>query len=195
VAEWAFGAGRIVALATDAWTAPEGVWRRLLAPARRAPTRGARVVDEALLERRFVVETGTGSAPPTVRVQDVTGAALAVAVRRVGGRTFEIQVAPDVGVGGSPATLLLEADGEESRHVFVLGHVRELVERGPDGPRLEATAALSGGAVVRSTSQLPYRVDALLGRDPGAPLFAIFALLALLMLVVDAGLWARVGRS
>ncbi len=195
VAEWALGAGRVVALATDAWSAPEGVWRRLLAPARRAPTQGPRVVDEALLERRFVVETGTGNVPPTARVEDVTGAALAVTVRRVGGRVFEVQVAPDVGVGGAPATLLLEADGEQSRHVFVLGHVRELVERGPDGPRLEATAALSGGSVVRSASLLPSRVDALLGREPGAPLFAVFALLALLTLLVDTGLWARVGRS
>ncbi len=195
LAEWALGAGRVLALATDSWAAPEGVWRRLLASARRAPVQGVRVVDEALVERRFVLETVTVSAPPNVRVEDVTGAALAVAVRRVGARAFEVQVAQDVGVGGAPATLFIEADGEQARHVFALGHGRELVERGPDGPRLEATAQLSGGAVVRSANLLPSRVDALLGREPGAPLFALFALLALLMTVVDAGLWARVGRS
>jgi Mg-chelatase subunit ChlD len=47
LAEWQVGAGRVVALATDAWALPGAGWAALLAPARAAPDGEARLLLDA----------------------------------------------------------------------------------------------------------------------------------------------------
>ena len=193
LAEWQVGAGRVVALATDAWGLAAPAWATLLSPGR-TPAAGP----EALfLEDATLIVTRPPDAPPPGVVEIATGPASGVTVtpHLVAPGRFEVVLPASVRNVAGPLTARLSgADGRSvATNVFARPLADELRPGPVDAAPLVAEAALTGGHPLESPEDLD-PVLAALGRGPGAPLYPILALLAVLTLLWDAAAWAGLRR-
>ena len=194
VAEWALGAGRVIAIATDAWDAPEAVWARLLESARSQTERAVRVESADLERRRLRLEVGALGPLPEGVVTLPSGDQMPVAVRRTGALTFDADVRSDVVASGGPAMLEVRVADGSSQARFALSPSPEATAVGVDITALEALAFSSGGEVLLDPALAGETVDRLLGREAGPPLFDLLALVALALLLADAVAWGRASR-
>jgi len=189
LAEWSVGQGRVIALATDAWTLGSDQWAALLSPSA-APRPGAarvRVVGERLL-----FEGDVSDPPPSglARVVDAGGVVSEVAWRPVGpGRAWAPLPSGPVGV--------LEVESASAEGAVVTRVTRppptEVRRTGADAGALALQAALTGGRVLSGPRDVAAVVTAR-GRGRGAPLAGYLALLAILLLIGDVAAWAGVVR-
>jgi len=194
VAEWALGAGRVIAVATDAWDAPDAVWPRLLAPAHH-PVEGAARVESADLERRRLrLEVASPGPLPEVTAVLASGERVPVGVRRTGSLTFDADIRQDIAVAGGPASIDVRVGGDGAQARFALSPSPEALAIGVDTDALEALAHVSGGEVLMDPERAGDAVDRLLGREQGPPLFDVLALIALALLLADAVAWGRASR-
>jgi Mg-chelatase subunit ChlD len=191
LAEQAYGAGRVIALATDRWDLPASGWRALLSPALAdAPGNAQLYVADGRLHL-----VGAPDDPPPRGPARLTGRDGTVeAPWRVEAPGHAVAALPP----GPVEILRVEADTAAGP---VLGRVArppspEVAAVGVDAAAVAAQAALTGGAVLRA----PEDVSAVLAarrRTGGWPTAPVLALLALALAVADAAAWAgvRIRRS
>ncbi|MBU1432974.1 hypothetical protein KKF91_20740, partial [Myxococcota bacterium] len=177
LAEWARGRGRVIALASDAWSLSEAQWGGLLAPAS-APRLG----DGQLLRR------GT-----LLRYEDAPDAPLPTRLWVDGIAQRWRPISPGLAVAPLPPgpVGLVEVESP-SRHGRLRARVtrpppEELAATGIDAAALEAQARLTGGLMLNGPSDLRF-LDGLgrVGRLALAP-WLLWA--ALLLTLWDAALW------
>ena len=184
LAEWSFGQGRVIALATDRWALAADQWAALLAPAA-AP----RLADAHLeVQGDLLVYLGVaGDAPPHgVAVVEGASGSEAVAWHPVGpGRA----VAP---LPAGPVEVLSITSPSPRGAVqarVTRGPPAEVAATGADRGALALQAQLTGGQVVEAAG-VAAAVQAARGRQRGADLAPWLLLLAALALLLDTARWA-----
>ena len=201
LAEWLVGAGRVIALATDDFELPDAGFAALLSPARGAAANDPALRVDASL-RRVVLSYATGSAPGEDPVApacfssgDMTPLCRPFRLSKPGEFEAPIPALPE-----GPARVSVDLTTGRRLAVFSSGVPDELRVMGPDLPALDALAVSTGGAVIDTAPPDRQREDvhlvsASLGRLKGRTAFVFFALLTVLLAVVEAAGWAGVGAG
>lgn len=184
LAEWAFGQGRVIALATDRWDLSPDQWAALLAPAGAPRPADARVE----VEGELIVYTGLPTdAPPhgegvlegaqgTTRVRwHPTGPGRAVAPLPRG--LVEVLALTTPTTRGAVQTRITRPPPGE------------VAATGPDEGALALQAEITGGLVARP-AEVGAAVQALRGRRQGPPVAPWLLALAALALLLDTARWA-----
>jgi hypothetical protein len=187
LAEWSIGKGRVIGLATDAWSLTSEQWSALLAPSTAPRAHGAR------LEARDDQIWYAGEArDPTPRQ---------ILELRSGGRLFELRM-EHRGPGQASASIpdevgdvfdasVISGGGRLVQRIARPPH-REVAETRVDRPRLQLQAELTGATMLASESAVGPVLNAR-GTIGGASLAVLAILLAFLLSIFDFMAWAGVG--
>lgn len=185
IAEWHFGRGRVIAIATDALGLGDGAWTALLAPGRAARPRDAVIYARG---DRLHLEMAPWDPPPSApaEVVDRAGRVIDVPWRSVGpGRAVAAMPAGPVEV--LTVTAVTGRGAAQAR--VTRPPASEVNRTGVDRDALSLQAAVTGGRILKGHADL----DEVFGRVRAAGtgrMILVLAWLAWLMTIVDAAAWA-----
>ena len=189
LAEWQVGAGRVAALATDAWSLSPAGWAAFFAPARAGRAGGARLSVEGGEAVLWVPPEISMGAPTPARLVQSDGAVRVLSWRCTGPGQFRATLPAGGPLDGAPWTLTTDVGPEIVTHRFAAPLSEESRPRAPETAGLEAEAALTGGAMLDSAVALD-GVRAALRRGGGRSIAPILFLIALVALMLDVAEWA-----
>ncbi len=192
---WSYGLGEVVVWASDAgprwatnwasWSGYTRFWTQLSRSALRRREGDATAIEADVSRDRATVrvvrrDERTDAPPPRVRTVDGP-ASRDLSLRVVEPGTYEAVI--DVAPGTAPTLELVDGNEVTARRTVVRPPSVELAQRGPDMATLEQLASQTGGAVSPTTIASATRP-----RPSSTPLAPWFALLAILLIPIDAGL-------
>lgn len=187
LAEWQVGAGRVVALATDAWALPAAGWSALLAPARAATDGEARLLVDG---DDVVLVTAPDAPPPTSGTLSAPpGADANLEFRCEGPGRHRATLPPALVADAAPVTVRVSVGGAVVSRRVMPPLPTEWRPSLPDLAALDAQAAVAGGRRLLGPDDVDPVLDAL-SRDAGRPLAPWLLLGALLLALLDAAAWA-----
>jgi hypothetical protein len=190
LAEWQVGAGRVVALATDAWALPAAGWAALLAPARAVPDGEARLLLDG---DDVVLVTAPDAPPPTSGTLSAPGGAeRPLSFRCEGPGRHRATLPPALAADAPPVTVSVAVGGAVVSRRVMPPLPAEWRPSPPDLAGLGAQAAVAGGRRLLGPDDVDPVLDAL-ARDAGRPLAPWLLLGALLLALLDAAAWAGLG--
>jgi hypothetical protein len=189
LAEWQVGAGRVVALATDAWALPGAGWAALLAPARAAPDGVARLLLDA--DDVVLVTEPEAPLPTDATLIDAAGGRSPLVFRCEGPGRHRAPLPPAETADAPPVTISVTVGGVLTSRRVMPPLPAEWRPGLPDLMRLDAQAAVGGGRRLSAPEDVEPVLEAI-SRAQGRPLAPWLLLAAVLLSLLDAAAWAGV---
>jgi len=184
LAEWAWGRGRVIALASDAWELSPRQWASLLSPAAASPPQGGQL---SVLGDRLIYQGDPDEPAPWGLAQ----------LQEEGGAQFQRRWQPR-GPGrallplpqGSPARLKLSSPSLKLLQGFTRPSSSELALSGSDRSRLRAQAEWTGGRLLEE-AEVRTALEAARRRSGGISARPLLLLLSLLLLFGEVWRWSQ----